>query len=84
LGASGLVALAGAEVVGIAETEGVAVVGNLVAPADTAVVAVEVVCTAVELAVVLGTVAAAGSSATAEALFSRVGQPFAGYWASLG
>ena len=78
MGASGLVALAEAEVVGIAETEDAAVVGNIVAAADIAAVVVEAVYTAVGMAVVLGTVAVVESSEAAEALLSRIGQPFAG------
>ena len=77
--ASGLVALAVAGVVGIAEVEGVVVVGSLAAPADTAVVEVEVACIAVELVVVLGIAVAAESLEAAKALLSRIGQPFAGY-----
>ena len=46
---------------------------------DDAVVAVGVVCTAVEIAVVLGTVALAGNWEVVEALISRTGQLFAGH-----
>jgi hypothetical protein len=42
-------------------------------------VAVGVVCTAVEVAVVLGTVALAGNWEVVEALISRTGQLFAGH-----
>ena len=46
---------------------------------DDAVVAVAAVCTAVEVVVVLGTVALAGNWEVVEALISRTGQLFAGH-----
>lgn len=76
-----LVALAEAEVVGIAETGDAAVVGNVVAAADIVAVVVEAVYTAVGMVVVLGTVAVVESSEAAEALLWRIGQLFAGHWA---
>lgn len=65
-------------VVGTAEIDDAVVAGNPAAAADI-VVAVGVVCTAVEIAAVLGTVALAGNWEVVEALISRTGQLFAGH-----
>lgn len=70
--------MAPAEVVGTAEIDDAVVAGNPAAAAGI-VVAVGVVCTAVEVAVVLGTVALAGNWEVVEALISRTGQLFAGH-----
>ena len=66
-------------VVGTAEIDDAVVAGNPAVVAADMVVAVGVVCTAVEIAVVLGTVALAGNWEVVEALISRTGQLFAGH-----
>ena len=65
-------------VVGTAEIDDAVVAGNPAVAPDI-VVAVAAVCTAVEVAVVLGTVALAGNWEVVEALISRTGQLFAGH-----
>ena len=65
-------------VVGTAEIDDAVVAGNPAVAPDI-VVAVAAVFTAVEVAVVLGTVALAGNWEVVEALISRTGQLFAGH-----
>jgi hypothetical protein len=66
-------------VVGTAEIDDAVVAGNPAVAAADMVVAVAAVCTAVEVVVVLGTVALAGNWEVVEALISRTGQLFAGH-----